>query len=331
MGTGYTRNDGSNNIADGNVINASDLDGEFDAVQAAFNGSSGHSHDGTTGEGPTIAAAGLASNAVTTVKILDGNVTSAKLDTNIAISGTLGVTGVLTGSSLDISGDIDVDGTTNLDVVDIDGAVDMASTLVVATSTTTPFISLGSTGNSYQTVTGSANGNDLTYRSYQSHIFKNTTGASSSTDGTDVMKIDASGYVTQSKLPMFNINGSGFTINATGQAAITSSNGFASSTEYDPDGLFNHTNGRFTAPVAGRYFFIFSIGITFNSGYHYSYLFKNGSNVVNRNVPQSSFIETVSIQQVINLAAGDYVTAERNNNNQNGVVNDAMFCGFLLG
>ena len=31
MGTGYTRNDSSNNIADGNVINASDFDGEFNA------------------------------------------------------------------------------------------------------------------------------------------------------------------------------------------------------------------------------------------------------------------------------------------------------------
>ena len=50
---------------------------------------------------------------------------------NLVVGGTLGVTGVLTGTSLDISGDIDVDGTTNLDVVDIDGAVDMASTLAV--------------------------------------------------------------------------------------------------------------------------------------------------------------------------------------------------------
>tara|TARA_R100000353_G_scaffold92296_3_gene67932 strand:- start:174 stop:1532 length:1359 start_codon:yes stop_codon:yes gene_type:complete len=64
MGTGYVRNDTSNNIADGNVINASDLDGEFDAVQAAFNASSGHSHDGTEGEGPQIGAAGIANNAV---------------------------------------------------------------------------------------------------------------------------------------------------------------------------------------------------------------------------------------------------------------------------
>jgi len=82
MGTGYTRNDTANNIADGNVINASDLDGEFDAVQAAFNGTTGHSHDGTSGEGPQIAAGGIASNAVTTAKILDGNVTLAKMAAN---------------------------------------------------------------------------------------------------------------------------------------------------------------------------------------------------------------------------------------------------------
>ena len=64
MGTGYTRNDTGNNIADGNVINASDLDGEFDAIVAAFNASSGHTHDGTSGEGPPIEAAGIANNAV---------------------------------------------------------------------------------------------------------------------------------------------------------------------------------------------------------------------------------------------------------------------------
>jgi len=59
----------------------------------------------------------------------------------------------------------------------------------------TPYVSLGSTGNSYQTVTGSSNGNDLTYRAYQNHIFKNSTGASSSTDGTERMRIDSSGKI----------------------------------------------------------------------------------------------------------------------------------------
>ena len=54
MGTGYTRNDTDNNIADGNVINAADFDGEYDAIEAAFNSSTGHTHDGTAAEGGPI-------------------------------------------------------------------------------------------------------------------------------------------------------------------------------------------------------------------------------------------------------------------------------------
>jgi cytoskeletal protein CcmA (bactofilin family) len=57
MGTSYTRNDTSNNIADGNIINATDLDGEFDAIQSAF-ATTGHTHDGTAAEGGPITVAG---------------------------------------------------------------------------------------------------------------------------------------------------------------------------------------------------------------------------------------------------------------------------------
>jgi len=60
MGTGYTRNDVSNNIASGNVINASDLDGEFNAIVDAFNESTGHTHDGTSAEGAPITVLGPA-------------------------------------------------------------------------------------------------------------------------------------------------------------------------------------------------------------------------------------------------------------------------------
>ena len=54
MGTGYTRADVSNNIADGNIINSADLDNEYDAIEAAFNSSTGHTHDGTAAEGGAI-------------------------------------------------------------------------------------------------------------------------------------------------------------------------------------------------------------------------------------------------------------------------------------
>jgi len=80
MGTGYVRNDTGNNIADGNVINASDLDGEFDAIVSAFNASNGHSHDGSTGEGPQINTDGIADDAVTADKIADNSVDIARLN-----------------------------------------------------------------------------------------------------------------------------------------------------------------------------------------------------------------------------------------------------------
>lgn len=53
MGTGYTRQSAAE-IADGEIVEAVDIENEFDAIQAAMHGTSGHSHDGTTGEGPLI-------------------------------------------------------------------------------------------------------------------------------------------------------------------------------------------------------------------------------------------------------------------------------------
>jgi len=55
---GYTRQDTANNIANGNVIDADDLDSEFNAVEDAFQASSGHNHDGSAGEGAPITKVG---------------------------------------------------------------------------------------------------------------------------------------------------------------------------------------------------------------------------------------------------------------------------------
>ena len=67
---GYTRVDTINNIADGNVINAADLDGEFDGIQAAFNSSTGHNHDGTAGEGAPILALGPVQDVTISTTVL---------------------------------------------------------------------------------------------------------------------------------------------------------------------------------------------------------------------------------------------------------------------
>jgi hypothetical protein len=70
MATGYTRNDTLNNIANGNIIDANDLDGEFDAVQAAFDVTTGHNHDGTVGGGAPVEVIGPAQDIVVTATVL---------------------------------------------------------------------------------------------------------------------------------------------------------------------------------------------------------------------------------------------------------------------
>ena len=106
MGNGYTRNDTADNIADGNVINASDLDGEFDAVQAAFDNSTGHTHDGTDGEGAPIDRVGPAQDIVVTSTVL-------RPKTNNTVD--LGV------ETTNEFKNLYIDGTAYLDSVDIDG------------------------------------------------------------------------------------------------------------------------------------------------------------------------------------------------------------------
>lgn len=65
------------------------------------------------------------------------------------------------------------------------------------TSTGNVFLQTGGAAlqwqNGYQTITGDAASNDLIYRTYANHIWKTTTGASSTTDGTERMRINSNG------------------------------------------------------------------------------------------------------------------------------------------
>ena len=107
--TGYIRKDTTNNIADGNVINATDLDNEFDGVQAAFVVATGHTHDGTASEGAAITKIGPVQDVVVsiaamypkTTNTIDLGTSSLKYKDaffagNASVGGTLAVTGVAT-------------------------------------------------------------------------------------------------------------------------------------------------------------------------------------------------------------------------------------------
>jgi hypothetical protein len=62
--TGYVRTDTADNIANNKIANADDLDNEFNAIQAGFNASTGHVHDGTTGNGAPITKVGPAQDLI---------------------------------------------------------------------------------------------------------------------------------------------------------------------------------------------------------------------------------------------------------------------------
>ena len=216
MGTGYTRNDTANNIADGNIINASDLDGEFDAVQSAFNASTGHTHDGTTGEGAPIEVIGPTQDVVATASVLrpktdntvdlgtttleykdlflDGtaHIDTLDVDENASITGTLGVTGAATLSS----------------TLGVTGAATLSSTLGV-TGATTLSSTLGVTGaatlSSTLAVTGAAgidgdfdiNTNKFTVASATGNtVVAGTLGVTGATTATGGLNVDTISEIT---------------------------------------------------------------------------------------------------------------------------------------
>jgi microcystin-dependent protein len=53
MGAGYTRQSAAD-IQTGEIIEAAPINAEFNQLQSAFDGTTGHTHDGTIGEGPKI-------------------------------------------------------------------------------------------------------------------------------------------------------------------------------------------------------------------------------------------------------------------------------------
>ena len=126
MGTGYVRADTANNISNGNVIDADDLDNEFNAVEAAFNSSTGHTHDGTTSEGAPIEVIGPSQDVVATASALRPKTTNTV---------DLG-TSVLKYKDAYLAGDLNIDGTvTSSGSVNL-GSTSITGTLAVSTDTT---------------------------------------------------------------------------------------------------------------------------------------------------------------------------------------------------
>jgi hypothetical protein len=129
MGTGYTRVDvGSVNIADGNVITAADINNEVNGIDAAFNATTGHEHDGTTGNGKPITKVGPAQDLV-----ISGSSVLPKTDNTLDL-----------GSGSFEFKDLYIDGTAYLDAVDIDSGNIDGTAIGASSASTGAFTTLSS-------------------------------------------------------------------------------------------------------------------------------------------------------------------------------------------
>jgi len=101
---GYTRTDTANNIANGNVVDADLFDAEYNAIEGAFNATTGHSHDGSSAEGSPITKVGPAQDLI---------VSASKVEAKTNDTLDLGSNAVRFKDAY-LSGDLDVDGTLNV-------------------------------------------------------------------------------------------------------------------------------------------------------------------------------------------------------------------------
>lgn len=134
---GYVRTDISDNIANNKIASADDLDNEFNALESAFNSSTGHTHGGTVGDGAPITRLGPAQDLViSAVAVTPKNTTIVDLGSSAAKFKDLHIGGVATLNSL-VATTADINGGT-LDNVAIGATV--PSTVVGTTITGASFV-----------------------------------------------------------------------------------------------------------------------------------------------------------------------------------------------
>lgn len=167
---GYVRNDTANNIAPDKDAQAGDIDGEFDAIQAAFHSTTGHAHDGTTAEGAPILVLGPDQEVEISATAIYGAVnndidlgTTTKKFKNAYIAGNIVVDGTVDG--VDIA-------TRNSDLASAQSTITAHGTrLTTAESNITAIQGVNSTQNTrLSNLESSDDAQDITDASLQTQI-----------------------------------------------------------------------------------------------------------------------------------------------------------------
>ena len=170
------------------------------------------------------------------------------------------------------------------------------------------------------------------------HQFK--VAPSGSADGTPTLttglEIDNSGHVTMPNQPMFRIRTAGVSsVNGTGSGVNLAGSYYQSSTLVQAGSHFAVSTGRFTAPVAGYYFFNFSNRVDgVGSDYVYFTIFDGGGSIISRNLTSvNTTYQTLHCSAVWYMSANDYVYVRFNSASDSNVNldSDGFFSGFLIG
>ena len=202
-----------------------------------------------------------------------------------------------------------VDGTTNT-TLSIEGDTSAGSTFINfadGTATTKAQISGAKAG---------ASGGRLTFST------NNSSGTS-----TEAMRIDQVGRVTQPYQPSFRV---GATASFSGNGTIH----LHPTSYHDVGNNYAPSNGRFTAPVAGVYYFGVQLISLYNSTTNEQnfILTKNGAPLCDaRCLGHSS--SSSHLKTVVQLAVGDYICVQNGNGNTATYANafHNQFCGYLIG
>ena len=146
------------------------------------------------------------------------------------------------------------------------------------------------------------------------------------------MTIDSNGYVLKPNTPAFNAR-SHSSGTSTGAFYVGSTNNSQTSVViYNNGSHFNNSNGRFTAPVAGIYYF--GCQATPSQGANSGiYILKNGGSQLSGTAYQySTSYNGSAVSAIVSLSVGDYVQGAMVpfNGTTEGQY-DGNFCGALIG
>ena len=221
---GYTRNDTAGNIADGNIISAAPLDGEFDAIEGAFNASTGHTHDGTAANGGRVTKLGPSGELTQAGSTLTVT-TDVEVSTNKHIQ--FRDSGIRVKSGADGQLDIDADG--EVEIVSPTVDIDASTAVTIDTATLTITGAANVTGD-LDVDNINIDGNTIISTDTDGNIALTPNG----TGEVDISKVDidsgaidgvtlgTNSAVTEAQIDNININGNAITsTDSNGNIALT--------------------------------------------------------------------------------------------------------------